>query len=225
MGSGKYINRAYEKHGVENFSKEIIQFYPDSKTMFEAESKIVDREFIKQDSNYNLAEGGHGGFKGIDCYKSKERSKKIRNISKDKVVAKDSDGIIYKVDINDPRLITKELVGITKGKATVKDVNGNILKVDVDDPRILSGELVGNTKGLAMMKDASGNRYQVSKDDPRIKTGELVGITKGCKQTNESNKKRSEALKGIQRTPTYASCIFCKKTTSLTNIIRWHSNC
>lgn len=225
MGSGTYINRAYKLHGIENFVKEIIQFYSNSVEMFEAEAKIVNREFVKEDNNYNLAEGGKGGFKGEDCYNSKERSRKISIASKNKVMTRDSAGKIHKISQNDLRLETKELVGITKGQATVKDVNGNILKVNVDDPRLISGELVGSTKGMAMMKDALGNRYQVSKDDPRIKTGELVGITKGSKQSNEANIKRSEKLKGIPRIPIYASCTTCKKTTSLTNIIRWHSNC
>ena len=141
----------------------------------------------------NLAEGGHGGFKGEECYRSKSRSEKIRQKSLNKVTVKNTDGNTFKVDSNDPRLETKELIGITKGKATVKDVNGQILKVDVDNPRIASGELVGNTKGYT--------------------------------QTRDSNRKRSESLKGIKRVPTFVSCKFCKKTTSLTNFIRWHKNC
>lgn len=76
MGSGRYINRAYEKYGIENFEKEILQFYANSQEMFEAKAKIVNREFIQQDTNYNLAEGGHGGFKGEECYRSKSRSEK-----------------------------------------------------------------------------------------------------------------------------------------------------
>jgi hypothetical protein len=225
MGSGKYIQRAYIKHGIENFTKEILDFYPDIKTMFDAEAKIVNRDFIKENSNYNLAEGGKGGFKGRECYDSPIRSAKIRQASYNKVMAKTKDGDIIKVDKSDIRLETKELVGITKGYTTVKDLKGNVFKVIVDDPRIATGELVGNTKGLAVMKDATGVRYQVALTDPRIATGELVGNTKGSIQTAESNKKRSDTLKGIKRVPTFASCVFCKKSTSLTNIIRWHKTC
>jgi hypothetical protein len=225
MGSGVYIRRAYEKYGIENFEKEILQFYSNAKEMFDAEATIVHKEFIKEDSNYNLAEGGKGGFKGEDCYSSAVRSEKIRQKSLNKVAVRDPIGNTFKVNKGDPRLDTKELVGITKGKATVQDENGKILKVDVDDPRIASGELVGNTKGLAVMKDKDGNRYQVLKTDPRIALGELVGNTKGHTQTIESNKKRSDTLKGIKRVPTFVSCKFCKKTTSLTNFIRWHTKC
>lgn len=225
MGSGKYINRAYVKYGIENFQKEIVQYYSNAKEMFEAEAKIVNKEFIKEDSNYNLAEGGKGGFKGEDCYQSKSRSEKIRSKAINKITVKNAEGSIFKVSDNDPRLETKELVGITKGQATVKDKNGKILKVDVDDPRINSGELVGNTKGLAVMKDKFGNRFQVPINDPRINSGELVGNTKGSTQSIESNRKRSEAQKGIKKPATFASCVFCRKTTSITNIIRWHKSC
>ena len=222
MGSGKYILRAFNKYGIENFTKEILQFYPDQKSMFEAEARIVNREFIKRNDNYNLSEGGRGGFKGEECYQSISRSKKIRDASKDRVMVRDGQGNVYRVSKNDAKWVARELVGVTKGKATVKDAAGNILKIDVDDPRIKSGELVGTTKGMAMVKDSLGNRYQVSVDDPRIKSGELVGITKGHKQTQESNDRRSAAMKGVPRTHIYASCVVCKKSTSITNIIRWH---
>lgn len=222
MGSGKYIIRAYEKYGKENFLKEIIEFYSSRKEMFCAEAEIVTREFIAEDSNYNLAEGGHGGYKGKDCYTSIQRSSKISIAMQNKVMAKNKNGDIFQVDNDDPRFLTHELVGITKGKTTVKDINGKVLTVDRDDPRIKTGELVGVTKGLAMMKDPLGNILQVSKDDPRIKTGELVGVTKGHIQTSESNNKRSKTLKGRKVNHTLASCIVCKKSTILTNIIRWH---
>lgn len=225
MGSGKYIARAYNKHGIDNFEKEILQFYPTEQEMFTAEAAIVTRDFVLQDSNYNLAEGGKGGFKGTECYTSKDRSYKISQALQGRASVVDSEGNRFKVSVNDPRLETKELVGITIGKATVKDNTGKILQVSVDDPRIASGELVGNTKGMAVVKDCNGNRYQVPVDDPRIASGELVGNTKGHTQTLESNQKRSNALKGIVRVPTYVSCKFCKKSTSLTNFIRWHKDC
>ena len=47
----------------------------------------------------------------------------------------------------------------------------------------------------------------------------------GKKQTAESNVKRSQTLKGRKVMLTYISCICCKKSTSLTNFIRWHKHC
>lgn len=225
MGSGKYINRAYKKYGIENFKKEILSYYTNSTDMFAAEAMIVNREFIKEDTNYNLAEGGRGGFKGDDCYKSLNRSKKISDTQRGKVMAKNANGEIVKVHTYDTRLLTKELIGLTTGKAVVKNADGVIFQVDVDDSRITSGELVGITKGLALMKDANGNRYQVQKDDPRILSGELVGNTKGTTQTLESNKKRSIKLKGVPKPLPYETCKYCGKSTTKTNLIRWHKNC
>jgi hypothetical protein len=45
------------------------------------------------------------------------------------------------------------------------------------------------------------------------------------KQTPEANLKRSQTLKGRKVKLTYISCLCCKKTTTLTNFIRWHKDC
>ena len=225
MGSGKYINYAINKYGLEYFKKEILAYYTNADDMFAAETVIVNREFIKEDTNYNLAEGGAGGFKGDACYSSPIRSKKISDTQRGKVMAKTVDNDIVKVDISDPRLITKELVGSTTGRAVVKNTDGTIFQVDKNDSRIASGELVGVTKGLSVMKDINGIRYQVSKNDPRIVSGELVGNTRGTTQTSESNKKRSDKLKGIPKPLPYETCQYCGKSTTKTNLIRWHKNC
>lgn len=222
LGSGKAIKLAIKKYGIDNFKKEIISFHSSRAEMFEAEKIVVNREFISRVDTYNLAEGGHGGFKGTECYKNADRSRKISKTAKGRLSVKDKNGTVYRLYKDDPMFETIELVGTTKGKATVKDSNGLVLKVDIDDPRIASGELVGITKGLRLMKDANGKRYQVEANDPRIASGELVGNTKGYVQTKESNKKRSESQKGISKPQRYASCTVCKKTTSITNLIRWH---
>jgi hypothetical protein len=41
----------------------------------------------------------------------------------------------------------------------------------------------------------------------------------------ESNKKRSQTLKGRKVNHTWVSCCQCHKSTTLTNFIRWHTNC
>ena len=81
------------------------------------------------------------------------------------------------------------------------------------------------SEDVFVVKDANGNIFQVATDDPRIKSGELVGITKGSKQTLESNKKRSETMTGKKMPQPYVKCEYCGKSTSKTNIIRWHKKC
>lgn len=62
MGSGKYLKRAQDKYGIENFQKEIIFVYDNSKEMYEKEREIVNEEFLKHTRAYNLKLGGNGGF-------------------------------------------------------------------------------------------------------------------------------------------------------------------
>lgn len=58
FGSGKLLKRAQAKYGIENFSKEILEFFDDKTSMFESEKNIVTEEFLKRPDVYNLKLGG-----------------------------------------------------------------------------------------------------------------------------------------------------------------------
>ena len=62
MGSGIFLNYAKEKYGLNNFEKEILQFFENEKDMFNAEKRIVNEEFLLRDDVYNLVTGGCGWF-------------------------------------------------------------------------------------------------------------------------------------------------------------------
>jgi len=62
MGSGKVIRSAIEKYGIENFQKDILEFFEDSKTMYAREKEIVTDKFLLREDVYNLRRGGNGGF-------------------------------------------------------------------------------------------------------------------------------------------------------------------
>ena len=61
MGSGKFIKAALKKHGVENFSKEILHVFETEVEMNLKEAELV----IVSDLTYNLCDGGHGGFSHV----------------------------------------------------------------------------------------------------------------------------------------------------------------
>jgi len=62
MGSGHVLANAKKKHGIENFTKEILYIFADEKSMYTKEKEIVTEEFCKREDNYNIRVGGIGGW-------------------------------------------------------------------------------------------------------------------------------------------------------------------
>jgi hypothetical protein len=66
FGSGLLLGRAVEKHGKENFVKEILVECQTEEEMNQKEADIVDEDFIARDDTYNIMLGGQGGWKHIN---------------------------------------------------------------------------------------------------------------------------------------------------------------
>ena len=62
MGSGKVIRKALKKHGPNNFRKDILETFDNSKAMYDREKEFVTDEFVSRKDVYNLRRGGVGGF-------------------------------------------------------------------------------------------------------------------------------------------------------------------
>lgn len=66
MGSGIAIARAIEKHGVENFTFEIISHASCEAEMYQMEKEIIGDLWTTDRKCYNMTAGGVGGFAHID---------------------------------------------------------------------------------------------------------------------------------------------------------------
>lgn len=93
MGSGKRILRSIKKYGVENFTKEYIQFFSCKEDAYSLESKIVTPELINDPHCLNLAIGGYGGYGGsilanLTPEQKIERGKRISKALKGKKTGK-----------------------------------------------------------------------------------------------------------------------------------------
>ena len=75
MGSGKALRNAIKKHGINNFSKDILHIFETEKEMNDKEKELV----VLEESSYNLCPGGKGGFGYINENGLKIISEKHRN--------------------------------------------------------------------------------------------------------------------------------------------------
>jgi len=76
MGSGKYLKRAMDKYGVENFAKEILFVFSTPEEMYAKEAEIVNEDFLVTENTYNLKVGGFGGFDYINSNPEKYLTEK-----------------------------------------------------------------------------------------------------------------------------------------------------
>lgn len=68
MGSGKLIQKAIKKYGIDNFQKDILFVFASESEMNAKEKELVNENFVLSSDNYNITLGGSGGW---DPVKSK----------------------------------------------------------------------------------------------------------------------------------------------------------
>lgn len=62
LGSGRLLREAVSKYGSQNFTKDVLFVFDSEDEMDAKEAELVTEEFVKEDTNYNLCPGGHGGW-------------------------------------------------------------------------------------------------------------------------------------------------------------------
>ena len=62
MGSGKILRYSIRKYGVDNHTKEIVEYCDTRETLVLREIELVTKELISDGFCMNLKEGGSGGF-------------------------------------------------------------------------------------------------------------------------------------------------------------------
>lgn len=76
MGSGVNIKKSIAKHGVENFSKDILFIFDSYDEMLAKEAELVDEEFVLRTDTYNAALGGLGAPWKMEHRKDAEELRK-----------------------------------------------------------------------------------------------------------------------------------------------------
>ena len=171
MGSGTRLRHAYDKYGIENFSKSIIKFFDSREDCARYESEVVSEELVNDSNCYNVILGGD----------------KFTTIGT--VAVRDKNGNTFQVSINDPRYINGELECIMQGHLNAKDANNNIIRVNKNDLRLQTGELVAFSKYCVLVKDTKNKFFLIPKDDPRYINGELKPFWQGRKHRSATIEK------------------------------------
>ena len=230
MGSGTRLRYAYEKYGIENFTKEILKFFETREDAAKHEADVVNEVLIKDENCYNIIHGGetrttfgtatvkdqNGNIMQVPVDDPRYLSGELISIMTNKVIVQDSMGNIMAVDSTDQRYLSGELKYLHSGNIRVIDKNNNSFMVKTTDPRYLSGELTHWSKNKVTVKDKTGNYFSVSKDDPRYLSGELKPIWSGRKRKQETIEKVKRTFEEIghqrgEKNSQYGTCWITKE--------------
>lgn len=182
MGSGTRLKIAYEKYGMENFTKEILKFFDSRKEASVYEAEMVNENLITDDNCYNIIKGGEDF---------------------------DLNGMVSVYDNEDKRFtfVTKEKYYNNKDTKYTTPSTGKvsvIIKQTKKTAQVSQVEFLENkdkyqaiANGKITVKDKNNNFYQVSVDDERYKNGDLVYVWKNRKHNENTIKKLKETLKNI----------------------------
>jgi len=165
MGSGKLILAAIEEYGIDNFEKEILFIFDNEEKMNNKEAELVTAEFVKEDSNYNICIGGHGGFSYInDVVWTKERRLEHNRKSS---------------PFGNPEFYERHKDKIEEGAKKGRKVLSQLIKEGVIDPRSFLGKSHTQETKQKMSKSAK----ERLKDPTKNSQYGTMWITDGTENT------------------------------------------
>jgi group I intron endonuclease len=118
MGSGKILNRAIDKYGIENFKKDILEYFDTAQEMFDKEKELVNDEFLLREDVYNIRRGGFGGFdyinnSGMPKMLGKHHSQETKDRLSDVLIERRKNGTAPKMTEEIRKNISKSKLGTT----------------------------------------------------------------------------------------------------------------
>ena len=209
MGSGKILHQAYEKYGIENFTKEIIKFCNSLQEASNLEKEVVNKEMINNPNCYNIILGGYfiseEQLKEIGEFNSKNQNGKNNSQFGKCWIYKENESLFINKDDLDKYLFEGWIKGRKiKNSENINKCNSSrcwvhkgdiihfIQKEDLDIylkngfkrgkiDKVIKEKLPnkGSMFNRVRVQDKEGNKFTVYKDDPRYLSGELFSILKG----------------------------------------------
>lgn len=197
LGSGKWLKRSINKHGRDNFKKDILYVYETQDQAYLKQAELVTQQFVLSSNTYNCCTGGLGGRKnmvvvktqnGIEVVSNKEFNESHKqSIHKYKTNVLDKYGEVIYMDIRSEQFKSGKYKSINFNKIIVKDQFNNIYRIDRTDSRFISGELKSIHKDKITVRDQDGKVFKIDKDDQRFILGQLVGVTNGHFMAKDPN--------------------------------------
>lgn len=200
MGSGKAIRNAIKKYGIENFTKNILEFFDNSESMYQREREIVTEEFITQEDTYNMRTGGRGGWDYV--HQNQIKGNKWHSFDEQK-----------KADIIKRTNETRRVRGIPPLSEEKRKEFSEYMKLN--NPMFDEANVNKVKNKLTGVPKTKEHKEKISKS--------LLGRTG---RTVKGRKLRPGRKYSVPRVISDTVCPFCNKAGKLNAMKRWHfDNC
>ena len=179
MGSGLRLWNAYNKHGIWNFHKEIIEYFETRDLALKREAEIVNKDLINDPQCYNIVlGGGNSAATGTVTVKPKGSDKYIM-VTQEEFYANRH---LYET--------------VTDGKVNcILKETGEFVCVPVEEFYANREKYQAHGDGKVLVKDSEGHCSLIDKNDLRIQTGELTLYWEGKTHSDETILKMKETHK------------------------------